>query len=127
MGRQQPVRAGDAEVVVLDRGEDGIKLRPSSGRWAASASSTPTSSWATVMAAMATSSSVRSSAFSGDHDRRVEDQPIQSRSSVVSEARSLASSSGHDESEAWSRSSRLTSRPLTDGTGVMRAIACRPG
>ena len=64
----------------------------------------------------------QSPALSGDHDRRIEDQPVQSRSSAVNDARSVASSAGHDVSAVWSRRSRLTSSPLADGTGVMRAM-----
>jgi hypothetical protein len=44
----------------------------------------------------------RSCALSGNHDRRIEDQPVQSRSSAVNDARSVASSAGHDVSAVWS-------------------------
>jgi hypothetical protein len=65
-------------------------------------------------------------ALAGDQDGRVEDQPVQFRSSSVTVPRSMASSSGHDGSAACSRRSCLTSSPLADGTGVMRAIGLPP-
>lgn len=134
MGQQQPVRAGDVEVVVLDQdhGEDGIKQRPAPrpvGRVRQLDADQQLGhgdggDGDVVVADQIVETDP--STFSGDHDRRVEDQPVQSRSSVISEVRSVASSSGHDESETWSRSSRLTSSPLVDGTGVIRAIGLPP-
>ena len=63
------------------------------------------------------------SALSGDQDRRVEDQPVRSRSSAVNEAHSRASSSSRDASVAWSRRSRVDLEAIGGRDRLIRAMA----